>query len=271
LEKTKAKRKKSKPSKSQDSRYSPRRKGWWPARTSSSTSRCGFEALKAGRKDAAKSLYFFFEVGKRSGLKKGVGASWRQEASATTFLIPSFPLFRSPSLQPSTHRAPAELPPRSQKASVSLLSWKTPRRAILSKAEKEGCRRRLERSNRNLIRPSLSFTLGQLSRLLRARAREREAIRISAPVAAAAAFNEHTERTRQLAFQGERKKVKENQRSRKKKNQKITLKNHSVVISKNKKDTLCSFGCSPGVPSRIDPHDAALERLLRRRARKSER
>jgi len=59
LEKTKAKRKKSKPSKSQDSRYSPRRKGWWPARTSSSTSRCGFEALKAGRKDAAKSLYFF--------------------------------------------------------------------------------------------------------------------------------------------------------------------------------------------------------------------
>lgn len=112
-------------------------------------------------------------MGKRSGLKKGVGASWRQEASATTFLIPSFPLFRSPSLQHSTHRAPAELPPRSQKASVSLLSWKTPRRAILSKAEKEGCRRRLERSNRNLIRPSLSFTLGQLSRLLRARARER--------------------------------------------------------------------------------------------------
>ena len=129
--------------------------------------------LEGREEGCGKVALFFFEVGKRSGLKKGVGASWRQEASATTFLIPSFPLFRSPSLQHSTHRAPAELPPRSQKASVSLLSWKTPRRAILSKAEKEGCRRRLERSNRNLIRPSLSFTLGQLSRLLRARDRGR--------------------------------------------------------------------------------------------------
>lgn len=37
----------------------------------------------------------------------------------------------SRSIRP-THRAPAELPPRSQYARVSLLSWKTPRRAMES-------------------------------------------------------------------------------------------------------------------------------------------
>jgi len=226
--------------------------------------------LEGREEGCGKVALFFFEVGKRSGLKKGVGASWRQEASATTFLIPSFPLFRSPSLQHSTHRAPAELPPRSQKASVSLLSWKTPRRAILSKAEKEGCRRRLERSNRNLIRPSLSFTLGQLSRLLRARERERGDPNLCSCRCCCCVQRAHGA-DKAACVSGRKKKVKENQRSRKKKNQKITLKNHSVVISKNKKDTLCSFGFSPGVPSRIDPHDAARERLLRRRARTSER
>jgi hypothetical protein len=183
--------------------------------------------------------------------------------------LPSLSLSLSPTLHsPSTRRAaPAIAKGQRQLAELENAA---------ARHTFQGRERRMQTTARTIQSKlnstvSLFHSRAAFTPATRAREREREAIRISAPVAAAAAFNEHTERTRQLAFQGERKKVKENQRSRKKKNQKITLKNHSVVISKNKKDTLCSFGCSPGVPSRIDPHDAALERLLRRRARKSER
>lgn len=51
------------------SRYSPRRYGWCPALTSSSTSMCGFEALNAGRKDWAKSLFGEVKV-RRLGSKR---------------------------------------------------------------------------------------------------------------------------------------------------------------------------------------------------------
>ncbi len=182
--------------------------------------------------------------------------------------LPSLSLSLSPTLHsPSTRRAaPAIAKGQRQLAELENAA---------ARHTFQGRERRMQTTARTIqskLNSTVSLFHSRAAFAPATRARQREAIRISAPVAAAAAaFNEHTERTRQLAFQGERKKVKENQRSRKKKNQKITLKNHSVVISKNKKDTLCSFGCSPGVPSRIDPHDAALERLLRRRARKSER